>query len=394
MGRSAQLSRESSRKLDLSLGPPGRIPGCEDAAGARIHILRSLSEMDAISGEWDALAADAPPMAHFGWSRAAAECLHVTDRLNVMVLEQDGRILAIAPLVERRAPLRRLEVLGAGRLCEPVDFLYRSCAARRKLLQAVYATGAPLYIPRVFEQSGLIESARKAYSKGFVIMRPAPGCARVELDEGWREPERKLSASRRRDLKRCLRMAQSQGPVSMETLIPEADQLRGLLDEAYRIEQSNWKGRMGSSLSRDAPLGLFFRKYAARVRDQGMLRLFFLRIGGSAAAMEIAVECAGTLWGLKLGYDENFKRCAPGLLLMTLVLRDAASRGLKYRAFLGSAEPWQLAFTKDVRSCVSLHVYPPATLSLAQLVWHAAERGMRKLWKLSRIGAVKAGCVA
>jgi CelD/BcsL family acetyltransferase involved in cellulose biosynthesis len=105
----------------------------------------------------------------------------------------------------------------------------------------------------------------------------------------------------------------------------------------------------------------------------------FLKIGGVAAATQIAVESGGGFWLLKVGYDENFARCSPGNLLMLESLRYAANRGLKSYEFLGSAEPWTEMWTNRVRPCVSVWAYPNNFRGAAALTLDAVRFASERL---------------
>ena len=104
-----------------------------------------------------------------------------------------------------------------------------------------------------------------------------------------------------------------------------------------------------------------------------------MRIGGHAAATQIAVECREGFWLLKVGYDETFARCSPGHLLMVETLRYAASRGLRTYEFLGSAEPWTQIWTDRVRPCVSVWAYPANLWGMETFACDAVRFGWERL---------------
>jgi hypothetical protein len=121
---------------------------------------------------------------------------------------------------------------------------------------------------------------------------------------------------------------------------------------------SSWKGRHGTALASDADRGVFYRRYAADACEKGILRVSFLRIGGQAAAMQLAVECGRRYWLLKIGYDQRFHRCSPGTLLVRETVAYAASKGLDTYEFLGIAAPWVETWTQRLRPCVSVRASP------------------------------------
>jgi CelD/BcsL family acetyltransferase involved in cellulose biosynthesis len=349
----------------------------------RIRVVTRAEGLERLAQRWNDLAADCAPMEHFVWSRVAADAF-AGDGLRVFVLERGGRACALAPLVARGTMLPRLEIVGAREVAEPCDLVHEDPAALRELLSALVDSGAPLYAERVFADSLLPAVLREACgARAVIIVRPAPGCPRILLDDTWREPERNLAPARRTDLRRVQRIAEGSGPVALESIAPSPRELGPLLDEAFRVEAAGWKGEAGSALSRNRALGVFFSKYAAAACERGILRLFFMRIAGSAVAMVLAAECADRLWTLKIGYDERFRRCSPGTLLTRHTIAWAAERGLRSYEFLGTAAWWTSQWTKDVRPCVSLRIYPLrpgalACLGLDALTW--AYRRTRRAW--------------
>src|SRR5439155_13822651 len=113
-------------------------------------------------------------------------------------------------------------------------------------------------------------------------------------------------------------------------------ELDRLLDEVFRVEAAGWKGREGTALANDSVRGMFYRRYAAAACRQGILRLCFLRIGDRVAAVQLGVESEGRFWLHKIGYDEAFAKCSPGMLLLRDTIRYAASRSLRSYEFLGA----------------------------------------------------------
>ena len=100
--------------------------------------------------------------------------------------------------------------------------------------------------------------------------------------------------------------------------------------------------------------------------------------------MQLAVECAGRFWLLKIGYDQEFQRCSPGILLIRETVRYAAARGLRGYEFLGIVEPWTEAWTDEVRPCVSVRAYPARWAGVAALAVDLADYARRRLGRAGR----------
>lgn len=351
-------------------------PLAQGASSSRV--IGRLAELDALADAWDVLGAALPgPAQHYIWTRAALESFHLASELRVVTVGPAHRPTAVAPLVRRGRLLPSWELASVNELYEPMDLLYADAGSLRALADALVKQQVPLWLKRLPAGSPVVGALQDAYrGRGLVMITPVAGSPWISLDASWLEPERHLNSGRQSDLRRARRRAEQVGPVSYEVLAPAADELAALLAEAYRIEAANWKAEAGGALAFDATRGAFFKRYADGACRKGILRLCFLRIGGRAAAMQLAVECAGAFWVLKTGYDERFARCSPGWLLLLHTIRHAAAHGLRSYELLGCAAPWTQVVTRRTRPCVSLRAYPVgmrgmATLALdtASLVW-------------------------
>jgi hypothetical protein len=347
------------------------INGESDPAASMQFIQRfsHLDQLGQLAGVWDSLAANsANPMQQYIWARACAEAFDAHSRLQTVVVGSAGHPGAIAPLVKHGSLGSRLEMLGVRELYEPMDFLYANLTQLSALAEALAEMGAVLSLGRLPADSPVIAALRKAYRlRGWIHTLPAASYPYISLNADWMEPERQFNAGRRSDFRRAQRNAEKIGPVSYEMASPTPAMLEPLLEEVYAVEGAGWKADNGTALAVDTALGDFYRRYAAAASEKGILRLFFLRIGGRAAAMQMAVEWNDEFWLLKIGYDEQFSRCSPGTLLMLHTLKYAATRGLGSYEFLGLTESWTSNWTQTLRPCVSLRVYPLKWQGIATL---------------------------
>jgi len=349
-----------------------------------VHVVRTPGELDCLQSRWDLSALDhASPMLHYDWARICADVFCPGCELHIVVAG-DGRPTGIAPLFVPRGGLKRLEFLGATELFEPVDFLCADAAAATRLANALVDTGLPVLFNRISADSPTVAAMRDAYrGRGVLIIRPADDYPYIALDDTWTSPEANLNSGRRSDLRRAHRIAASMGEVSALVLSPKPAELRPLLEEAYRVEAGGWKARQGSALATDAMRGSFYSRYAAAACGRGSLRLCFLRIGGRAAAVQLAIEAGNSFWLLKIGYSDEFARCSPGMLLTRETIRYAAAAGLSSYEFLGTVEPWTRVWTPLARRCISLRAYP---LSFRGALALAADGGVAALQRLKKAG--------
>jgi|HubBroStandDraft_1064217.scaffolds.fasta_scaffold00358_23 CelD/BcsL family acetyltransferase involved in cellulose biosynthesis len=322
-----------------------------------VQAIRTVADLDCIESDWERLAADRNPVLDFAYARAWAAGLDDNQRLSVLVAGVP-ECLAIAPLVVNRGGAGWLTLLAAE-MYEIMDFLHADESAVYKLARAIARTGRPLDLKRIPANSPAVAAIEAAYrGRGVVRRRPAGGSPWIPLDESWNEPEMRLEAGRRSDLRRARRQAEKMGALETAIVSPTRAQLPQLLEEAFQVEAAGWKGARGTALAADPVRGAFFRRYAEQASDKGILRMCMLRIGGRPAAVQIAIESGSRFDLLRAGYDERFSRCSPGMLLTAESIRYAAHRGLRAYEFNGNVEPWTQVWTQHEHACCSLRAYP------------------------------------
>jgi CelD/BcsL family acetyltransferase involved in cellulose biosynthesis len=320
------------------------------------------------------------------WSRTAAEALYRPGRLKVVVLGDLDEPRAITALARSGV---RAELIGAAELGEPTDLLFSDEHAVDEMARALADLTLPLLLRRLPGGSPSVGALRTAHRlRAGVLVREAPGAPTIPLSRGWTAPEGLLSKRRASDMRRARRRAEAVGAVSFEVLSPAPVELDPLLEEAVETEAAGWKSRRGSALKADARRLDFYSRYAHGAAERDELRLCFMRIDGRAVAMQLAVEWRDSLWLLKIGYDEDFGRCSPGMLLMLESTRWAASRGLRSVELLGTPAPWTDMWTEEVRRCVTMAVYPVRARGIAALAAdgarYGASRAARRIEALRR----------
>jgi CelD/BcsL family acetyltransferase involved in cellulose biosynthesis len=336
----------------------------------KIEILREKSSLAGLLPGWALLATAAAvsPTQDANWSLACAESVDAGLALFVVVIGGIEHPRAVAPLVRRGS---QLELLGAEMLHEPTELLAEDEEALRELAKGIASLRTPVLLHRLPADSPSIRALKQAFRPfGFVVARDSYGHGAIALDEEWTKPEGKLSKRRASDMRRARRRAEADGEVETEILAPQPQEVDELVDEAYAIEARSWKGAEGTALAMDADRGDFYRRYCHSAAEQGALRVAFLKIGGRRVAMEIAVEWDSKLWLLKIGHDDQFKRCSPGMLLLLEVVRNAAAEGLVAVQLWGGVDSWTSMWTDDVEECATVAAYPPGPGSLSAALSH------------------------
>lgn len=362
----------------MSRGSQFRVDVCSDSEG--LYSLRDT---------WQELAAlRRSPLLDFEWFDACARTLHVDDTLRIIALYDDNnQARAIAPLVRvRRENVTWIEFLGSDYLYEPVGMLFRTTADLSALYDGIASLPHPVLLRRLPETGdGAAELPQHRLQRGLWLQTESAGTAVLDLDTGWDAFYKAMSSRRRYDHRRAAKRAAAIGDVRFESLAPGIDEAPDLLERAFAIEDRSWKGRQGSSLLRRPQLADFMRRYASSAAADGTLRLFFLHIGDVAVAMALCVEKYDALWFLKIGYDDTYAKCSPGMLQLMYIIEHCCTVGTSKIEHLGSYESWLSAWTSRVEPRATCVHYPANVTGLnlfAADAWRVAR---------SRLGFPAAG---
>src|SRR5262249_59848813 len=101
----------------------------------------------------------------------------------------------------------------------------------------------------------------------------------------------------------------------------------------------------------------FYSALAQEATDQDYLSLYFLRLDGRPVAFHYGLTYGPRYYLLKPAYDETYKECSPGHLLLDEVLTDCIARGLTEFDFLGPDMIWKRDWADQARHHTWLFIF-------------------------------------
>lgn len=205
---------------------------------------------------------------------------------------------------------------------------------------------------------GLVETlARHLRNGGFRTHMDRPmDSPYIPLPFEWEELHGRLDSRFRQNLRRRRRRLQEHGDVSFET-IRGLEGLDQALEDAFAIEASGWKGRGGSAIRSQPETTGFYAAWARQLANSGRLRLSFLKVDGRRIAFHFAHVTRGRYHLPKCGFDEGWRECSPGQLLMVDVLQKCIEEHVETFEFLGHMMTWKRDWTPLVRPHATLWAF-------------------------------------
>ncbi len=326
-----------------------------------IEVLSNKEKISTLRFEWNKLANEhKTPLLSFEWFFSCMEAFYSEKNIRVVILRSDNCVKAIAPLViVKRKSIKWLELIGVSLLYEPCGLLYDNNDSLNKLLVGVIDLKLPVLLQRIDTFSPIIEEFRTvATLKGLFTEKETANSSYISVNSSWKSYFSSLSSQRKYDLRRKRRRAEKHGKVHVKIFAPNLAELIRHLDNAFLVEAAGWKGRKGSAMIKNRKLEKFFRLFLESACKKNILCLCFYYIAEKPVGMLIGLNDADCFWVLKLGYDEHWANCSPGIQITNETIRYAFESNLKSYEFLGSQEQWQSVWPIKTHSFSALVFFP------------------------------------
>jgi CelD/BcsL family acetyltransferase involved in cellulose biosynthesis len=264
--------------------------------------------------------------------------------LFVLITAPDAKRKAAAPALHGFFPLvRRRRYKGLPVHCLTLwSYKYSSLctpllsAARAQECLAVFfdwlataASGAPLMefgdvsgegpfhqlLVNHFSERATFTYSQDAHTRA--VFRPA------ENAEAYLQTA--LAGDYRRRIRRQERRLAETGLV--EYVIPgHGEELNDWVEEFLRLEASGWKGREGSAIAAQEMDRSFFIEVMNGAARRQRLRMIALLLDGRPIAQEVFFVAGPGSFAFKIGYDEQYAKFSPGILLELEIIRFLHSR--------------------------------------------------------------------
>ncbi len=158
----------------------------------------------------------------------------------------------------------------------------------------------------------------------------------LRLPPAWDDFLARLDSKNRHELRRKLRRLERES--SFEIREGEEENLAERMDAFLDLHRKSRKDKAGFMTPE---MENYFREIAIRFREKGWLSLPFLRIQGRDAAAYFSFRYRGVEYVYNSGYDPEYGRLSPGILLAADRIRRAMERGMTVFHFLRGQEDYK-----------------------------------------------------
>lgn len=376
-------------------------PAADTAPAAGFRIVTEIETLRTLAPAWTELLADsaAPaPTLTPEWLLTWWDVYGARRRLAAGVWQEDGRLIALAPLCRTRfwhrpgIPFRRLEWLGndvpeEDGVCSDFLNLIVRKGHEDRVIQAFvegvidgrFGPWDECVLGRMAGDAALTRQLQNAFRHaGHAAEAMQQDIAPyLPLQGTWEEYLAALPKRKRQGLTAALRHFEKWAGEYRLERAATADQLAAGMRILADLHRARWQGERPGVF--DAPrFRAFHDRYARLLLDQKRLELAWLTAHGEPAAALYGFAADGKMCfyqcGRRLGLPSAVRL---GIVMVIFALRRAFDMGLREFDFLAGHDAYKFEFTDRSRPIVSLRV---ARRCLPELL----RRGVGAAWRMWR----------
>lgn len=366
----------------------------------RVECVDTLWGLTALRPQWDELlraSAANGPFLTWEWLHAWWTHLHGRGVLNVLVVREGTRLVAIAPLMLARGAMpgfSRLEFLGTGHAgSDYLDLIVRigrEAAALQVLTRFLQTQRTAMRLDHLPEGSlGARLAERLAVNGWTAAISPAGLCPVIPLaGHSWDSYLATLGSAHRANVRRRLRAIGQQFEMRFEPVTTESGR-RDALEALGRFHERRF-GADGGSTAFLTPALRAFQEDATRLAlGGGWLRMYVLWLNGAQAAVMYGFLHHRQFYFYQHGFDERYSRSSAGLVVMALTVRAAIEEGAQTFDLLWGTEAYKALWARETRALAQIDLFQPG---MAGRVHRGAVETRRRLGTLARraFGGVRA----
>jgi CelD/BcsL family acetyltransferase involved in cellulose biosynthesis/dTDP-4-amino-4,6-dideoxygalactose transaminase len=356
---------------------------------ARVEDEPSLARLQP---EWNELlrASEAnTPFLTWEWLHAWWRHLRAASGLRVLCVRTGGRLIAVAPLMVRRAPpvwLPAYEFLGAGDAgSDYLDAIVRrgyEPDALDALAGAFDADGLALRLDHVLPSSASAQITDRLAGRGWRALRlPGGRCPIIPLaGHTWDSYLATLGSAHRANVRRRVRAAERTFQLRFECVGTDAER-RDALAALLAFHERRFRTDGGSTAFHTPALRAFHDEATRSALDHGWLRMYVLRLNDVPAAVMYALSYEGRFSFYQHGFDERYERHSIGLVLMAHTIRAALEEGADTFDLLWGTEPYKWLWAREANELQQIHLFPG---HLGGRIQHGAVIARRGLTRVIR----------
>lgn len=347
----------------------------------QVDVYRGHGGFAAVSQDWQVLSRHLRRRRYFheyGWWKSYLDALDLDpETFSVLLVRCGGEPVAILPLAQGTRKWYGLNVRQWNLPDHPHqplnDILCRSGVAIDEIIEAlgdalrqhVSGNWDMLNFTGILEESPLAEFL--TCGKRRIIASLLKTCDYLPCQGPYNGIVAKFSRNFRSNLNKARNKLAREKEVEFRSVTGQPELASGFV-EFLDIEASGWKGikGAGTAIKLHPELMQFYQSLIDEFGPSGAVMINSLKVGDKTIASQFCVKDDDTLYVLKLAYDENWSRVAPGNMLLERVIeKGIRDRSFQYVNLVGDP-PWFRDWRPESQNVYNIWLFngTPAGLAL------------------------------
>jgi len=226
-----------------------------------------------------------------------------------------------------------------------------------------------------------IRSAAKKY--GFhVYIRPAYLCPQVELGSAAQREQLKSTVMRKRQLRRCMRALEREGPVT-SAYVRSWTQIRAALPDFVDAHVARFRDKQGISFLYTPERQFFMQELARRFSDTGIITFSTLMVADRPVAWSYGFQFHGVWFLYQTTFDIRSEENSPGYCLLASIVMEACEMSSLKVVDLGlGAEAYKDWFSNATRQTLHATLTTSALAHWREIARHRIATEVKRFPKL------------
>jgi len=355
----------------------------------RIVPLRKISEEPSLLRRWNdlVLQMERPEVFYTCEWALAVQSAYQASLKPLLFLGYDGDDLVGVASLAADLGEQSVSFLTAttGDYCE---FLSRP-QRRAEFVEAVFAELHQLGVGRLVLANlpadsatpAALRSAAKKY--GFhIYIRPAYSCLQVELGSAAQRQALKITVTRKKQLRRCLKAMEREGRVTCAYLRSWA-QIQPVLPDFVDAHIARFQAKQATSFLSSPERRFLLEDLARRFSDTGIVTLTILMIGERRVAWSYGFQFHGG-WSLyQTTFDTRCEENSPGYCLLAKIVIEASEMNTLRQVDLGlGSEDYKEWFANGTRQTLYATLTTSRLRHLREMARYQLATGVKRFPKL------------
>jgi len=369
------------------------------AAGAtRIEKITDEPGFHALREEWTELLASSSSDCVFltwEWLHTWWKHLGAGRRLDLISVRQGEALIGLAPLLvqpprpSRLVPCRTRQFLGTGSVgSDYLDVIVRrgrESEALDALAARLAEDGVVLDLAQVNRRSAAaLALAGRLEGRGWrCSARAGEVCPFIDLRGiTWDSYLASLDGRHRYNFRHRMESITKRFDMRFERAASQ-DERRDALAALVALHVRRWSQRGGSTALDVPALVSFHEEFSRLAMERDWLRLFVMRLDGTAVAALYGFRYRHTFCFYQTGFDTSYGRYGVGQATVGLTIKHAIEEGATEYDMLHGDERYKFDWARQVRELGRLELYPPSArgwlCQRTRALDRAARRTVRRL---------------